>query len=86
MGEHKARRIAAMMVKASLITSSDVYVDTQFSRKFGVIAGTLVTAGSLMIAAYAATQKLNFISTVTVLVFGVIGVVVATYVLASRSH
>ena len=64
------------------------HVDTQFSRKFGIIAGTLVTAGSLMVAAYATTQKLNFSAMVTAFVFGAIGVValVATYVLASRRH
>lgn len=62
------------------------HVDTQFSRKFGVISGTLVAAGSLMVAAYAAAQKLNLGAALTAGAFGLIGVaaLVVTYVLATR--
>lgn len=62
------------------------HVDTQFSRKFGVISGTLVTAGSLMVAAYAVTQKLNLGAALTAGAFGLIGVVAlaVTWALASR--
>jgi deoxycytidine triphosphate deaminase len=62
------------------------HVDTKFTGKFTVIVGTLVTAGSLTVAAYSLSQNLNLGAAVTAGLFGLIGVValVITAVLASR--